>query len=99
MNTTSLQKIVEDGIRFLSEIFSIKSYLYFPLLYASSVWAARRIDEWKENIFLWKVWIEPDIVNVKPDEFVLKFFKNNKSLNEAFFEKIQKNKSNIKRHP
>lgn len=89
MRQVPLQKIVEDGIRFLSEIFPLKTYLYFPLLNASAIWAAKRLDEWREQIFSWKVWLEPDTLLTKPDEFILNFFQNTPCLGKAFQAEIQ----------
>jgi len=74
MGKSSLEKVVEKGIGFLSKIFPLKTYLYFPLLYASFIWAIKRVKEWKEEIFSWKVWLDPDRIEMKPDEFILNFF-------------------------
>lgn len=89
MKKASLEKIIENGIRFLSELFPLKAHLYFPLLNATLVWAIKRTSEWKEKIFSWKVYLEPDFIKVKPDEFILSFFKINKALSKAYQAEIK----------
>lgn len=89
MKTVTLERIIKDGIRFLSEFFPLKTHLYFPLLYASFAWAIRREKEWKEKIFSWKVWLEPGIVKEKPDEFILNFFKRHHAMNRAYQSEIK----------
>lgn len=90
MGKSSLEKVVGNGISFLSKIFPLKTYLYFPLLYASFIWAIKRVKEWKEEIFSWKVWIDPDRIEVKPDEFILNFFEINPALNKTYEAEIKK---------
>lgn len=90
MKTASLKKVIEDGIRFLSELFPLKKHLYFPLLNATLVWAIKRTAEWKEKIFSWKVYLEPDFIKVKPDEFILYFFKTHHALSKTYQAEIEK---------
>lgn len=92
MKKSAVEKIVENGVRFLSELFPQKTYLYFPLLSAFIVWAIRRNKEWKEKILSWKVWLVPGFVEAKPDEFILDFFKRNQALNKAYQDEINKAK-------
>lgn len=90
MGKSSLEKVVEKGISFLSKIFPFKTYLYFPLLYTSFIWAIKRVKEWKEEIFSWKVWLDPDRIEIKPDEFILNFFETNPALNKTYEVEIKK---------
>lgn len=90
MKEKSVEKVVGDGVRFLSKIFPQKTYLYFPLLSAALVWAVRRTKEWKEKIFSWKIWPDPDLVKVKPDEFIINFYKSNPDLCRAYRDEIEK---------
>lgn len=89
MKKSPLEKIVEGGVRFLSEFFPLKTNLYFPLIYSSLVWIIRRTKEWKEKIFSWKVWPDPRFIKAKPDEFVLSFFKNNPALSKTYEDDIK----------
>ena len=91
MKITPLEKIVEKGISFLSKIFPLKSYLHFPLLSAALIWGIRRATAWKKEILSWKVYLDPERIGVKPDEFVLSFFKNHSSLNKIYEAEIMNN--------
>lgn len=90
MKKSALEKVIENGVHFLSEFFPRKSYLYFPLLSASVLWAVRRRKEWKEKILSWKVWLEPDLISTKPDEFILNFFINDKNLSKIYQGEIER---------
>lgn len=90
MKTAKIEKIVEGGIRILSEFLPQKTYLYFPLLNAAFVWAVRRVDQWKEKILSWKVWLDPHRIETKSDEFILHFFESVPSLREIYKEDIHK---------
>jgi hypothetical protein len=89
MKKTPVEKIVEKGISFLSKIFPLKSYLYFPLLSAALFWGIRRIAQWKKEILSWQVYLDPERIEVKPDEYVLNFFKNHPDLNKIYGTEIK----------
>ena len=91
MKKTTLEKIVEKGISFLSKIFPLKSYLHFPLLSAAVFWGIRRATEWKKEILSWQVYLDPERIEVKPPEFVLNFFKNHSSLSQIYETEIMSN--------
>ncbi len=84
MPKAPLEKAVENGISFLSKVFPLKSYLYFPLLHATLFWALKRAKEWKKEIFSWKVWLDPERIETKPDAFILDFFKSHTALREEY---------------
>jgi hypothetical protein len=84
MKKTPVEKIAEKGISFLSKIFPLKSYLHFPLLSAALFWGIRRIAQWKKEILSWQVYLDPERIEVKPDEYVLNFFKSYPNLNEIY---------------
>ena len=89
MKKTTLEKIVEKGISFLSKIFPLKSYLHFPLLSTAIFWGIRRATEWKKEILSWQVYLDPKHIEAEPDEFVLNFFKNHSSLNRIYEAEIK----------
>jgi len=89
MKKTTLEKIVEKGISFLSKIFPLKSYLYFPILSAALFWGIRRAPEWKKKFLSWQVYLDPERIEVKPDEYVLNFFKNYPDLNKIYETEIK----------
>jgi len=92
MKKTPVEKIVEKGISFLSKIFPLKSYLHFPLLSTAIFWGIRRATEWKKKILSWQVYLDPERIEVKPDEYVLNFFKTYPDLNKIYETEI-KNKN------
>lgn len=91
MKKTPLEKIADKGISFLSKIFPLKSYLHFPLLSAALIWGIRRATAWKKEILSWKVYLDPERIEMKPDEYVLSFFKNHSSLNKIYETEIMSN--------
>jgi len=90
MKKTPLEKIVENGIRFLSKIFPLKTYLYFPLLSAALIWGIRRAKEWKKEILSWQVYLDPDRIEVKSNEYILNFFRKHPALNRIYEAEIEK---------
>ncbi|MEA2005236.1 MAG: hypothetical protein U9O50_03125 [Acidobacteriota bacterium] len=91
METSRLDKIIENGIKVLLEIFPDEKYLYFPLLYSAIIWAIKRPNEWKKQVFSWQVWANPDRLQTKPDAFILEFFKNDSSLAREYEHEIRGN--------
>ncbi len=89
MNTKEIEKIVAKGIDFLGGFVSLKNYLYFPILSSALIWAIRRTAEWKERILSFEVWLDPDIVEVKPDAFVLDFFESRRKLRKSYDKEIE----------
>jgi hypothetical protein len=92
MKQPSLEKIVENGISFLSEFFPKDTSLYFPLLTTAVVWAIKRAKQWKEKVLSWKVWAEPEPIKTKPDGFILDFFKGHSGLRQSFKGELKKKK-------
>jgi hypothetical protein len=86
----SLLQFLDEAVRILARLLPQKTYLYFPLIYNSLVWIAQRPKEWKEKIFSWQVWPDPEPLLQKPDEFVISFFENDPGLNKAFREEVGK---------
>jgi len=89
MNNKEIEKIVAKGIDFLGGFLPLKNYLYFPLLSSALIWAIRRPAEWKERILSFEVWLDPDIVEVKPDAFVLDFFESRPKLRKSYDKEIE----------
>ena len=89
MTKKSFEKIVREGIRFVSQFFPQSQYLYFPLLSAAMVWAIESTIEWKKKIFSWEVWLDPSFVKVKSDEFIMSFFVHHPDLSQTFAEEIK----------
>jgi hypothetical protein len=89
MKEKSFEEALQEGIRFVSQFVPQSVYLVFPLLSAALVWAMRSSKAWKEKIFSWKVWLDPQWVKVKPDEFILEFFSNHRELSRVFAAEIR----------
>ncbi len=89
MEKSPVERAIEGGLSLVSRIFPLQTYLYIPLLQAAFLWAARRRKEWKEKIFSWKVWLDPQRLQDKPDEFVLDFFTAAPALNMAYRAEIE----------
>ncbi len=73
----------------LAEFLPLKTYIYFPVLYSICVWAVRRIFDLKERVLAWQVWLEPGMVESKPDAFILNFFERTEGVREAFAEEVR----------
>ncbi len=84
MDKKRAEHILDQGVKVLADILPLKTYLYFPLLYSICVWAARRIFDLRERVFAWQVWIEPGMVETKPESFILHFFESRAELREAY---------------
>jgi hypothetical protein len=91
MKKTTLEKIVEKGISFLSKIFPVKSYLHFPLLSTAVFWGIRRAAEWKKKILSWQVYLDPKRIEEKPPNYILNFFKKHSSLSQIYDVEIKSN--------
>ena len=92
MTKRDLVKALKNGLILLAELLPGKAYLYGPLLYGTAMWAVRRPKAWRESIFAWRIWPQPDAILVKPDEFILYFFRSHDGLAEAYRQEITQKK-------
>ena len=88
MSREDLEKALARGVEILSEFLPVKTYLYFPILYSACVWAVRRVFDYRERILAWQVWIEPDYIRTKPDDFILHFFATHGALAAAYEDEV-----------
>jgi hypothetical protein len=88
MSKKSVEAALARGVELLDKVLPLKSWLYFPLLYAASVWAVRRVFDYRDRILAWQVWLDPEYVRTKPDGFVLDFFAGNEGLGREYDEEI-----------
>jgi hypothetical protein len=84
MSKKSIEAALARGVELLNEFLPLKSWLYFPILYAASVWAVRRVFDYRDRILAWQVWLDPEFVRTKPDGFVLDFFAGNEGLGREY---------------
>ncbi|NTU51921.1 MAG: hypothetical protein HGA94_05735, partial [Candidatus Aminicenantes bacterium] len=88
MSKKSLEAALARGVEILNKFLPLKSWLVFPVLYSACVWAVRRVFDFRERILAWQVWLEPDFVRTKPDEFVLAFFCGHEALGREYADEI-----------
>jgi len=84
MSKKDVESALARGVEILNEFLPGKEALYFPVLYAACVWAVRRVFDYRERILAWRVWLDPEEVRTKPDEFILNFFRSNEALGRAY---------------
>ncbi|HMA54481.1 MAG TPA: hypothetical protein VKT17_08455 [Acidobacteriota bacterium] len=84
MAKKDVEAALARGVELLGELLPLKSWLYFPVLYAACVWAIRRVFDYRERILAWQVWLDPEFIRTKPDDFILDFFCSNESLHREY---------------
>jgi hypothetical protein len=84
MDKKRAEHVLDSGVKILADIMPLKTYLYFPLLYSICVWAVRRIFDLRERVFAWQVWLDPGVIETKPETFVLNFFQGHLGIREAY---------------
>jgi hypothetical protein len=89
MDKKRAEHVLDNGVKVLAEFLPLKTYLYFPVLYSICVWAVRRIFDLKERVLAWQVWLEPGMVESKPDAFILNFFERTEGVREAFADEVR----------
>jgi len=89
MDKKRAEHVLDNGVKVLAEFLPLKTYIYFPVLYSICVWAVRRIFDLKERVLAWQVWLEPGMVESKPDAFILNFFERTEGVREAFAEEVR----------
>jgi len=90
MEKKSVDNLVKRVVSVFAELFPQRTYLYFPLISATLVWALRRPEEWREQIFSWAVWPDPEFIPTKPDSFILSFFESNPDLTRTYRDELRK---------
>jgi len=84
MSKKDIESALARGVEILNEFLPLQTTLYFPILYSACVWAVRRVFDYRERLFSWQVWLDPEEVRTKPDEFVLHFFATHEALGRAY---------------
>jgi hypothetical protein len=88
MSKKDVESALARGVDILNEFLPLKTSLYFPILYSACVWAVRRVFDYRERIFSWQVWLDPEEVRTKPDEFIIHFFATHGALKTVYAEEI-----------
>jgi len=89
MDKKGVEKALAGAVRALSDILPLKSYLLFPVVYSVCVWAVRRVFDYRARILSWQAWLEPGAIGTKPDDFILRFFRNNAGLAREYAEELE----------
>jgi hypothetical protein len=88
MSKKGVEAALARGVEVLNGFLPLKSWLCFPVLYSACVWAVRRVFDYQERILAWQVWLDPEFVRTKPDEFVLHFFAGHEELSKAYSDEL-----------
>ena len=88
MNKKGVEAALGRGVEILDEFLPLKSWLHFPVLYSACVWAVRRVFDYRDRILAWQVWLDPEFVRTKPDEFVLHFFSGDEALGREYADEL-----------
>jgi hypothetical protein len=88
MSKKDIESALARGVEILNEFLPVKTYLFFPVLYSACVWAVRRVFDYRERIFSWQVWLDPEAVRTKPDAFILHFFATHGALSRAYADEV-----------
>jgi hypothetical protein len=88
MSKKSVEEALARGVDIFNEFLPVKSLLVFPLLYSACVWAVRRVFDYRERIFSWQIWLDPEEVRTKPDDFILHFFATHAALSRVYADEI-----------
>jgi len=90
VNKKDVEAALARGVALLDRLLPLKSWLYFPILYAACVWAVRRIFDYRERILAWQVWLDPEFVRTKPDAFILDCFCGDAALRREYAAEIDR---------
>ncbi len=88
VNKKDIEAALARGVEILDPFLPLKSWLLFPVLYSACVWAVRRVFDYRERILAWEVWLDPEYVRTKPDDFILAFFRGNGALGREYADEI-----------
>ncbi len=88
MNKKDVEAALARGVEILNGFLPLKSWLCFPVLYSACVWAVRRVFDYQERILAWQVWLDPEFVRTKPDDFVRHFFTGHRELSKAYADEL-----------
>ncbi|HPC88586.1 MAG TPA: hypothetical protein P5258_07325 [Candidatus Saccharicenans sp.] len=89
MEEKKLQDFLKQSAEILQDFFPADALALIPLLYSTLIWAVKRKENLEEEVSGLRLWLEPEIVDNKPDEFILDFFEKQQALQEAFKAEIK----------
>ncbi len=89
MEEKKLQTFLKQSAEILKDFFPPDTSALIPLLYSTLIWMTKRKENLEEEVSGLRLWLEPEIVDNKPDEFILDFFEKRSDLREAFKNEIK----------
>ncbi|HNS06123.1 MAG TPA: hypothetical protein PKH53_08975 [Candidatus Saccharicenans sp.] len=89
MEEKKLQTFLKQAAEILKDFFPPDTSALIPLLYSTLIWTTKRKENLEEEVSGLRLWLEPEIVDNKPDEFILDFFEKRSDLREAFENEIK----------
>jgi hypothetical protein len=90
MEEKKLISFLQETVKILGDFFPVNSLALFPLIYSSLIWALSRQTQIKTKVFELKVWLEPEMLENKPDDFVVSFFESKPELKEVYSEELSR---------
>jgi len=84
-----LQDFLKQSAEILQDFFPADALALIPLLYSTLIWAVKRKGNLEAEVSGLRLWLEPEVVDNKPDEFILDFFEKQQALQEAFKAEIK----------
>jgi hypothetical protein len=84
-----LQDFLKQSAEILQDFFPADTLALIPLLYSTLIWAVKRKGNLEAEVSGLRLWLEPEVVDNKPDEFILDFFEKRQALQEAFKAEIK----------
>lgn len=89
MEEKKLQDFLKQSAEILQDFFPADTLALIPLLYSTLIWAVKRKGNLEAEVSGLRLWLEPEVVDNKPDEFILDFFGKQQALQEAFKAEIK----------
>lgn len=89
MEEKKLQTFLKQSAEILKDFFPPDTSALIPLLYSTLIWTTKRKENLEEEVSGLRLWLEPEIVDNKPEEFILDFFEKRSDLREAFKNEIK----------
>jgi len=88
MSRNDIEQALVRGVEALAAFLPSAPFLLFPVLSSVCVWAVRRVFNYRDHILTWRVWLDPESVRTKPDDFILHFFRNDRVLAEVYADEV-----------
>lgn len=88
MDEKKIQTFFKQAADILKDFLPGGAAVSGPLLYAVAVWALGKQISCREKIAGLKVWLLPEILVNKPDDFIINFFKTDERLRQAYREEL-----------